>query len=410
MIVLYNLGIRVYFVLVLIASLFNKKAKLWLKGRRKLFRTLRASIDTNSRNAWFHASSLGEFEQGRPIMEALKTEFPDVKIVLTFFSPSGYEIRKNYTGADHICYLPLDTRRNARRFLKIVKPTWVFFIKYEFWYHFLSESKKSGCQLLLVSGIFRREQLFFKSYGTWYRKMLLQFTHLFVQNRESAELLNQIGIANHTVAGDSRFDRVVQIASQSKTIAEAEAFAKESLVMVCGSTWEPDEENLMKYLETAPDNFKLIIAPHEIHKAHIDSLKQKINLPYVLFSEASSGDLQQARVLIIDNIGILSSIYKYGQIAYIGGGFGAGIHNTLEAAVYGVPVLFGPKYQKFQEAKDLVAVQGGFSYSREEELKSLLDKLLNDTTFLSNSGMAAGNYVDSMKGATRIILNFLKKS
>jgi 3-deoxy-D-manno-octulosonic-acid transferase len=400
----YNIGIRIYYFLVLIASPFNSKAKLWIKGRRKVWDKLISELDSSKEYVWFHASSLGEFEQGRPLIESLKERQKGLKIILTFFSPSGYEIRKNYSGADIICYLPLDTPGNARKFVQLIKPKWTFFIKYEYWYNFLKYAKYSGSKLFLISGIFRENQLFFKSYGKWYKKNLRRFDHLFVQNESSGKLLQNADIKNYTVAGDSRFDRVVQIASQSKTIEIAEKFAEGSHVIVCGSTWEPDEVNLLKYLHDSNiKNLKLIIAPHEIHKAHIHQITEKIELPYSLFSEADSLKLKDSRILIIDNIGMLSSIYKYGQISYIGGGFGAGIHNTLEAAVYGVPVIFGPNYKKFQEAIGLIDCNAAFSYSSYTELSNLLDNMLQGSDLIKKSGVAAKNYVDSMKGATSII-------
>ncbi len=405
----YNLSIGIYYILVLIASPFNPKAKLWIKGRKGTWNKLKNELDSNSEYAWFHASSLGEFEQGRPIIEALKKEHTNLKVILTFFSPSGYEVRKNYDGADIICYLPLDTSYNARKFLGLVKPKWTFFIKYEFWYNFIKQTKKSGSALYLVSGIFRPDQLFFKSYGIWYRKFLKYFTHLFVQNEESAKLLDSISLKNHSVSGDSRFDRVVQIAQQSKDIDVAQQFANGAKTIVCGSTWEPDEINLLKYIQEENKELKLIIAPHEIHKAHIDSIIEKIKVPYTLFSKAESTDLKVCRILIIDNIGMLSSIYKYGQIAYIGGGFGTGIHNTLEAAVYGVPVIFGPNHKKFQEALGLIAEGGGFAYSKYEELKELLDKFSSNQSELTTASQASNKYVNKMKGATESILAYLKQ-
>lgn len=406
----YNLGIRVYYVLVLIASLFNHKAKLWIDGRKNLLKNLKNNIDPNSSYAWFHASSLGEFEQGRPIIESLKQQYPDLKVVLTFFSPSGYEIRKNYQGADYICYLPLDTRRNARKFIKTINPKWVFFIKYEYWYQFLKCVNQNNSKLYLVSGIFRKEQLFFKPYGSWYRKMLGFFDHLFVQNAESAALLESINIHNYTIAGDSRFDRVVQIAEQSKDIEIVRKFSEGFRVIVCGSTWEPDEKILLEYIQSTKDDIKLIIAPHEIHADNIKQITNKINVPFTLYSQAADANLTEARILIIDNIGMLSSLYKYGQIAYIGGGFGVGIHNTLEAAVYGMPVIFGPNYKKFQEAIDLIENKAGFSINNSQDFIDLADKFFSNDSVLKETSIASRNYVTQMKGATEALLNYLKQN
>ncbi len=410
MIIFYDLGIRIYYLLVLVASTFKPKAKLWLSGRRNCINKIQQQIDNQSEYAWFHASSLGEFEQGRPVIEALKEEYPEIKIILTFFSPSGYEVRKNYDKADIISYLPLDTRRNAKRFIEIVNPKWTFFVKYEYWHHFLNQTKKSGSELYLVSGIFREEQLFFKGYGGWYREMLKWFAHLFVQTEQSAALLKSVGIENVTVAGDSRFDRVKQIAGQSKKIEIAEEFVKESNVLVCGSTWEPDENILTEYLKKGPENVKLIIAPHEIKKEKIENLVNNLPVKSVLFSQAEKNNLAGARVLIIDNIGMLSSLYKYGQISYIGGGFGTGIHNTLEAAVYGVPVLFGPNYTRFQEAVSLIERGGGKSISGVNELEKILNNYFTNQDLLSQDGKSARDYVDSMTGATTTIMEHLRNN
>jgi 3-deoxy-D-manno-octulosonic-acid transferase len=406
---IYNFGIRLYYVLVLIVSLFNHKAQLWISGRKGCLKRIQDKIEPNSDYAWFHVSSLGEFEQGLPIMEGLKTQYPDIKIILTFFSPSGYEVKKDYAGADIISYLPLDTKRNAKRFVEMVNPKLTIFIKYEYWFHFLKQVSKSDSKLYLVSGIFRRKQLFFKSYGRWYRKMLSWFDYLFVQNKESLNLLESIGITNVEVTGDTRFDRVVQIARNSKQIEIAEVFARNSKVIVCGSTWEPDENLLIEYFQNTKHDIKLIIAPHEIKSEKIDSIAAKLKMKTVRFSKCKTEDLPDAKVLIIDNIGMLSSLYKYGQIAYIGGGFGAGIHNTLEAAAYGVPVIFGPNYLKFHEAVSLIDEKGAFSISNSVSLKTILDKLLSNDRYLQESGKAAKNYVKAQTGATKRIIEFRAK-
>lgn len=410
MTLLYNIGIRIYYLLILIVSLFNDKAKFWIRGRRNCLSTIKEKIDPNSEYAWFHVSSLGEFEQGRPIIEALKGRYPQIKIIITFFSPSGYEIRKNYSEADIISYLPLDTKRNARKFLKLVNPKWTFFVKYEFWHHFLKQTRKSNSKLYLVSGIFRENQLFFKPYGAWYRKMLTWFDHFFVQNEESADLLKSLGLLNTTTTGDSRFDRVAKIASESNEIGIISEFSKNSPVIVCGSTWGGDEDLLLEYLHTTELDVKMILAPHEIKEEKIKILTDKINTSYLLYSQANTQNISDARVLIIDNIGMLSAIYKYGQISYIGGGFGAGIHNTLEAAVYGRPVIFGPNYRKFQEAKSLIQCKGGNSISSQEELSVVLNNYLSDNKELNLAGKAAGNYVSSKTGATKLILNYLESA
>ena len=409
MIILYNLGIRIYYFLILLVSPFNPKDKKWISGRKSMFKYLDEKIKSVDKTIWFHVSSLGEFEQGRPIIESIKKQYPGHKIVLTFFSPSGYEIRKNYTGADAICYLPLDTRRNARKFLGIVKPELTFFVKYDFWFHHLREARKINSRLFLVSGIFREKQTFFKAYGGWYRKMLHWFEHFFVQNDNSLRLLESISIKHVTVTGDTRFDRVIEIAQNAQTIEPVEAFCDDKTTIVCGSTWPEDEEMLIKYIQEEENDLKLILAPHEINKTHIDKITKQIKVPYACFSQREESDLKNARVFIIDNIGMLSSIYRYGQIAYIGGGFGNGIHNTLEAAVYGTPVFFGPNYHKFQEAKDLINQNGGVSFGSYNELKTSLNNYLKNPEDLKKSGAAAGNYVMKNAGATATILNYLKK-
>lgn len=406
MTLLYNLGIRLYYLLALTISPFNKKASLWIKGRKNVFRYLEENIDHKAPKAWFHVSSLGEFEQGRPIIEAFKKKHPNHQIILTFFSPSGYEIRKNYSEASYICYLPLDTPRNAKRFIKLTKPEFVIFIKYDYWFHFLKQAHLSGARLFLASGIFRKKQAFFKSYGKWYKQILTWFEHFFVQNEQSKALLSTLGIDKCTVAGDTRFDRVVQIAEQGKNIDIAKEFSKGKPTIVCGSTW-PADENMLAQYAAYNKSIKIILAPHEINKTHIDSIASGLNVPYALFSEADNKNLDEAQVLIIDNIGMLSSIYKYGQIAYIGGGFGAGIHNTLEAAVYGVPVLFGPNYQKFKEAIELIQCKGGLSFSTYEELQTALDNLVGNAQALSAASNASKNYVSSMTGATTTIIDHL---
>lgn len=406
MTLLYNIGIQLYYLLALSISPFNKKAKLWINGRKGVLNFLEKNIDPKAKNVWFHVSSLGEFEQGRPIMEAFRAKYPEYKIVLTFFSPSGYEIRKNYDGADYICYLPLDTPRNAKKFIQIVQPKLVFFVKYDFWFHFLKQAKLSGARQFLVSGIFREKQAFFKPYGKWYGQILSWFEYFFVQNNESVELLKTIGITNSIVAGDTRFDRVVEIAQNGQEINIAKLFTEGSTTIVCGSTWPADEEFLIRYLNHN-SAAKLILAPHEINQAHINSIIDLLQVPYCLYSKANEEDVKQARVLIIDNIGMLSSLYKYGEIAYIGGGLGAGIHNTLEAAVYGIPVLFGPNYHKFKEAQELIDCKGAASFSTYQQLQEELDKLTSDTKYLTSAGNASSGYVTSMTGATKIIVNYL---
>lgn len=404
---MYNFAIKLYKLGANIASLFNKKVKTMLKGQQVCFDVLRTKIDPDRSYVWFHAASLGEFEQGRPLMERIRREYPSYGILLTFFSPSGYEVRKNYEGADVICYLPFDTPKNVCRFLDLVHPCMAFFIKYEFWKNYLDELHSRNIPVYSVSSIFRADQVFFKPYGKGYAKVLRNFNHLFVQNDVSKDLLNGLGILNVTVAGDTRFDRVLQIREQAKELPLVEAFKQNKLTFVAGSSWQPDEELFIDYFNRHPE-VKLIIAPHVIGEDHLQHIIGKVKGKVVRYTQATVENVAEARCLIIDCFGLLSSIYKYGEIAYIGGGFGSGIHNTVEAAVYGVPVFFGPNYQRFMEAKDLIACGGGFSINDVNDLAALLDKLLSDNTFLQESGNNAGTYVHSRAGATDIILKKLK--
>lgn len=410
MTILYLLGIRTFQILVLLVSPFNSKAKLWLKGRKKIFKSLKRTINPSDKIFWIHCASLGEFEQGRPLIEALKREYPQHKILLTFYSPSGYEIRKNYEHADYVYYLPLDTPLNAKHFIDIVKPQAVFFVKYEFWYFFLREIQKQNIPLYLVSGIFRKNQRFFKPQGVMSRKMLKWFTHFFVQNEESKELLQSIHINNVSVTGDTRFDRVYDITQKAKSLPLIEAFAKDALVLIAGSSWKPDEELLLNYFNESSYSFKMIIAPHEIHKENIARIEKTVggSKTALKFSAANATNIQNADVLMIDSIGLLSSIYKYGHIAYIGGGFGKGIHNILEAATFGLPILFGPNYLKFKEAVDLIEFKGAFSIKKYDELKSILDSFLKDQQKIKESGKISSQYVEKNRGATKHILKAIK--
>lgn len=403
---LYNLGIKAYEIAIYLASPFHEKAALWVKGRKKIRKKIRTVTRGSERLVWFHAASLGEFEQGRPVMEALKKEQPATKILLTFFSPSGYEIRKNYQGADFIFYLPADTPANARFFLNHFKPDAAVFIKYEFWYNYLYELSKYQIPVYLISALFRQEQPFFKRWGGLHRKMLHFFTRIFVQDHESVSLLRTLGITEVQQTGDTRFDRVKQIATEARHLAKIEAFLGKDPAIVCGSTWPPDEEILLNYINTSASPYKWILAPHEIGENHIRSILGKCQRKAVRYTDEQA-DLPGAEVLIIDCIGLLSSVYRYGKIAYIGGGFGVGIHNTLEAAVYGLPVVFGPKYRKFQEAMSLTEKGGAFSIKNGEELKNILDVLIETPEIATTAGERARNYVNSQLGATQTIMQYL---
>ncbi|WP_321519374.1 glycosyltransferase N-terminal domain-containing protein [uncultured Bacteroides sp.] len=401
---LYNLGIYLYSLLIHLAAPFSRKPRKMMKGHWIVYELLRQQKEKGAKYIWFHAASLGEFEQGRPLIERIKERYPEYKILLTFFSPSGYEVRRDYKGADIVCYLPLDKPRNVKKFLDITQPCMAFFIKYEFWKNYLDELNKRNIPVYSVSSIFRKEQIFFKWYGGLYRKVLQDFDQLFVQNETSKRFLSKIGIEKVTVVGDTRFDRVLEIRQAAKDLPLVEAFKKDTLTIVAGSSWAPDEDLFIEYFNTHPD-IKLIIAPHVIDENHLVEIISKLKRPYVRYSKANEQNVTNADCLIIDGYGLLSSIYRYGEIAYIGGGFGVGIHNILEAAVYGIPVIFGPKYQKFMEARQLLEENGAFSIKDGEELNLLLNQLISDKEFLKESGLNAGNYVTKNLGASELILS-----
>ena len=403
---LYNLAIIIYDIAVHLAAPFISKPRKMMKGHWVVYELLRQQLEKDARYIWFHAASLGEFEQGRPLIEKIRAKYPDYRILLTFFSPSGYEVRKNYRGADIVCYLPFDKPRNVKKFLDLVNPCMAFFIKYEFWKNYLDELHKRRIPVYSVSSIFRRGQIFFKWYGGTYRNVLRNFDHLFVQNERSKRYLAKIGINRVTVVGDTRFDRVLQIREEAKDLPLVELFKNNTMTFVAGSSWQPDEDLFIEYFNQHPE-VKLIIAPHVIDENHLVEIIRKLKRPYVRYTRADEKNVRKADCLIIDCFGLLSSIYRYGEIAYIGGGFGVGIHNTLEAAVYGIPVIFGPKYQKFQEAIRLLEAKGGFSIKSYEELKALLDRMLEDEEFLRESGMNAGLYVTDNAGATDRVLNMI---
>ncbi len=398
----YSLGIFLYRIAIMVVAPFNTKARLLQRGRRDVWRELSRYINS-SQSIWIHAASLGEFEQGRPLIEAIRAKYPNRRIVLTFFSPSGYEIRKNYPLVDLVCYMPADTYFNARRFIRLLNPEMAFFIKYEFWHFYLHALKRSNIPVYGVSVIFRKDQPFFKPWGRWFRRMLDCYTHFYVQDAASAGLLKEAGYNNYTVAGDTRFDRVTKIAASSPNDSLVERFAAGARVIVAGSSWEPDESLLIDYINSAPDNVKLIIVPHEIGQEHINQIIARLKVPYLLYKNQLP-DMKVYKVLIVNTIGLLSAIYKYGEIAYIGGGFGKGIHNTLEAATYGMPVLWGPNYRKFNEAHQLIERGAGFVVTNQSDLDSTLTSLLNDDNKRNMAGEAAKQYVNSMCGATDKIM------
>ena len=401
----YNIAIYLYLMAAAIASLFSKKVKRMWRGERATFGVLKEKVDPTAKYVWFHAASLGEFEQGRPIIERFRERHPEYKILLTFFSPSGYEVRKNYEGADIICYLPLDTPINALRFLRLVRPVMAFFIKYEFWYNYLHILKHRGVPTYSVSSIFRKEQIFFKWYARHYANVLRCFTHFYVQNEESRLLLSKLGITEVTITGDTRFDRVLQIKEQSKQLPIVASFVGQTdKVFVAGSSWEPDEDIFITYFNKHPQ-WKMVIAPHVISESHLQQIIEKVDGKVVRYTQTTEEEAAQARVLIIDCFGLLSSIYHYGQVSYVGGGFGVGIHNVLEAAVWHIPVIFGPNNQRFAEARGLITAEGGFEIRSFEDFASLMDKFDADSEALERAGLQAGTFVASKSGATHKILN-----
>lgn len=418
---IYN--IVIYFVLwgIAIASLFNEKVRKMWRGEREAFKILKQKVDPNAKYIWFHAASLGEFEQGRPLMERIRKDNPQYKILLTFYSPSGYEVRKNYEGADIICYMPVDTRLNAIRFLRLVRPVMAFFIKYEFWSNFLYILKHRNIPTYSVSSIFREDQVFFKWYGRSYAGVLKCFTRFFVQNEESKRLLDGIGITAVDVVGDTRFDRVLQIKEAAKQLPICEAFRTgvassqsadvphhDFKVFVAGSSWPPDENIFIPFFNEHKD-WRLLIAPHVIAEEHLKLILSLIKGKKVVrYTQTTPEEAAEADVLIIDCFGLLSSMYNYGDVAYIGGGFGVGIHNTLEAAVWNMPVIFGPNNKKFQEAQGLLKSGGGFEINTYEDFSGLMSSLMNDETFLKQAGDKAGAFVAHLAGATDKVLASVK--
>lgn len=410
---LYNVFLVLFRAATHIVSLFDPKAKKWVEGRKRIFEKLKEAIPANEKVIWVHCASLGEFEQGRPVIEGLKAQGSRLKILLTFFSPSGYEAQKNYKGADWVFYLPMDGSRNAKRFLEIVQPSLVIFVKYEFWYYYLKKIKYRNIPLLLVSALFRKDMSFFKWYGSIQRKILSRFNHLFVQNETSKKLLDKIGLAEITsISGDTRFDRVTDISTTSRPLPLIEKFLDANKALVAGSTWKNDEELLKGTGDFLPFNkIKLIIAPHEVDSGHIKEL-QTLFPQAVLYSTLSSPSSQntKADVLIIDNIGMLSTLYKYAWCCYVGGGLSrSGIHNVLEAAVYSKPVLFGPYYEKYQEAVSLVAAKGSYSVKNKDELIALLEQFTSDDLFYKETAANAGRFVKANTGAVERIMNYIQE-
>ncbi len=402
---LYSFSIFFYTTLIKFAALFTAKARRWVAGRKNLFALMEQQIDRNQPHVWFHAASLGEFEQGRPVIEEFRKHYPHYKIVLTFFSPSGYDIRKNYAGADHIWYLPADSPRNVKKFLELVNPSMVFFIKYEFWFNYIHQIHKRNIPLYFFSVKFRPDQFFFAWYGGWFRKNLQKISWLFVQDESSLRLLDKIKIQQCSISGDTRFDRVRSVAIAKKEFPLVAKFTNNAQVLIAGSTWQPDEEFLIQFINQQPLKLKLIMAPHEIHEERMASFQARIQAKSIRFSELSEQNASDADVLIIDNIGMLLHLYQYAHVAYIGGGFGKSIHNILEAATFGKPVVFGPAYHKFQEALDLIALGGAFPVNNYKEFDAIVQQLFAQEAFLKKTSEICNTFVIEHSGATAIIMD-----
>lgn len=407
---IYLIGIYLFRFALNLGSLFSTKAKLWINGRKNWEKKLKDHPFQKGNRIWVHCASLGEFEQGRPLIEKIKSEHPSIQIILTFFSPSGYEVRKNYPLADLICYLPLDTPRNSNKFLELIQPDLAIFVKYEFWYFFLEQLDRRKIPCVLISAIFRPQQHFFKSYGGFFKRMLFFFRHIFVQNTTSAEILKKAALTHYSLAGDTRVDRVLKLAKEKRSFPEIKAFVGHAPVLIAGSTWPADEEILLPFLlNDLPQHWKSIIAPHEIDERHIQKIEKLASGRAIRYSQLSKTDpAKEYSILIIDNIGMLSALYQFGQIAYIGGGFGRGIHNTLEPITFGLPVIFGPKYQKFEEAVNLSEQGGAFPMQSYEDLKKIFYQL-TDTFFYREASQKAKDYIHTNQGASQKIYSFLKK-
>ena len=404
---LYNLGIFGYYLLVRVVSVRNEKARKWIEGRKDIFKRLRETIKPGEPILWFHASSLGEFEQGRPVIESIRSHWPEYKILLTFFSPSGYELRKNYPYADYIFYLPLDTRRNAIKFIEIVRPAKVFFIKYEFWFNFLTQLKEEGIPTYIFSALFRPSQIFFQPWGKWYLKAIASYEHIFVQNRESFDILHQFGFNNVSISGDTRLDRVGQIADAAPRLEKLESFCHGQKAIIAGSTWKEDEDLFIPYVNKSPSGLKFVIAPHEVTPQTLERICNALEKPYALYSTASEESLSKVDILIADGYGYLNSIYRYGMLAYVGGGFNSGIHSILEPAVFGLPVVFGPDYHKFQEAFDMLNLGAASCINDSDELEDEIENYRLNPEKLQTASNIARSYVNRNRGASQAIVQYL---
>lgn len=406
----YNFIIFLYTVSIRIAALANGKARKWVEGRKGIFTQLKNNVKPGEKTAWFHCASLGEFEQARPVIEAFKKRNPTWKILLTFFSPSGYEVRKNYPFADHVFYLPADTAKNAKQFIQLVKPSLAVFTKYDFWFNYLQELKVNKVPVAVFSAVFRSNHYFFKGYGTWFLKILSGIDHFFVQDERSKRLLNKAGIPQATICGDTRVDRVMQNAAGAEYFPLLEKFKDQNKVtLIAGSTWKEDERLILELIRKRKSTMKYIIAPHEISKKRIEKLVSEIEFNTVLFSEATDGNVSNADVIIIDSVGVLAQLYRYGDVAFIGGGFGKGIHNILEPAAFGLPVIFGENYQKFNEAKEMVNLSMAFNIDKFRSLNNKLTDLFFEKGKVEPVRKRIFDYMNSKKGATEIVVQGLEK-
>ncbi|MBN1144591.1 MAG: 3-deoxy-D-manno-octulosonic acid transferase [Bacteroidales bacterium] len=405
MTLIYYILVHLAYIMAMPLALFSKKTRLWFTGRFRWRRKIDQWQRASGQVFWFHAASLGEFEQGLPVMESMKTRVPGSQLVLTFYSPSGYEVRKNFEKADLVTYLPLDTAYNAKKFIARIKPDAAFFIKYEFWYGYLKQLNEMHIPCFLISGIFRPEQVFFRWYGFWFRRIPDLFSHLFVQDKASESLLNSSGISRVTVSGDTRFDRVTALAAKRQPVAIAGDFSASAFCLIAGSTWPADEDMLVEYINKDSHGMKFIMAPHEIGRNHISRLTAQLKNRHILFSEYHKERATDKQVLIIDNVGMLSSLYRYGHCAYVGGGFGKGIHNILEAAVFGIPVIFGPNYHKAREAVEMTEAGAAFCVKSPAELSGIINKLAADSKFLELASRKARLYVQQNTGAAETIVN-----
>ncbi len=407
MIIVYQISIYLYYLAILIASIFNPKAKLWINGRKNIFKLLKNKFSENDNIYWFHCASLGEFEQGKPIIDKLKSTTENCKIVITFFSPSGYELRKNYKNADLVCYLPIDTPKNAKQFIDLTQPKQVFFIKYEFWYNYLAELHRQKIATFLIAGVFRKEQIFFKWYGTLHKKMLSYFTHFFVQNENSRKLLKNLNLNNVSLSGDTRLDRVYSNSLTPLPLPLIKLFKANKKIIVLGSSWQKEEEIIAEYIKSCKKDYKFIIAPHNINKNHIQNIKKLLSDNFICYAEAKKENIAFYKILIIDNIGILANIYQYTDIAFIGGGFTGSLHNILEPASFANVVLFGKKHSKFHEADELIKLNAAFNIADTDDLIAIINHLEVDDN-LDKAKMNAKNYIKNGIGASKIIFNILQ--